>query len=234
MSATDSPAQTIANAVSNTLTSVLEDIANELVDLDPEARDKLRTLQGRSIEIRATDLARSWRLTVATQRLLVATHAADDNLATRPNVIVSGRVTNLVTWLASRGERGAVQIDGDDAVLLELFAILTEIAPGQGIANNLFGTSADDAAEWGSRLLGAVELAAAGLRSTAQSFAESSKAAAASQFVDRPNFDELLDGIDDLKLRVDRLDATVKHRSKNDSAPPGHPAPPDNPAMGQP
>jgi ubiquinone biosynthesis protein UbiJ len=61
-----------------------------------------------------------------------------------------------------------------------------------------------------SDLFGALEFAAAGLRSIAEGVGGAIKAESQRHYSARPQVAELLDGIDALRLRVDRLAAGIE------------------------
>lgn len=198
------------------LGALLERVVNTVLGLDAASRARLRALHGRSVRIRAEDLQQTWRLDVVADRLLL--RPDDAATAAPPSVVVSGSAAQLVVWLASRGTRGRVRVDGDNDTLLELLDVLDEFDPLPGTEPDADGPlGALFTAPLAERALGAVELAAAGLRSAVEGARSSAAAAASDQFVDRGHFDTLLDGVDALTLRIDRLEARLRARAGPDA-----------------
>lgn len=188
-------------------------LINRGLALDPGSAARLAQLEGRRMQISADfpeplgqrDLTVTVR--AGTLRLLPRAEAA-------PHVIVRGAPAAIGTWLASRGERGAVSIDGDSAVLQELTALLRHYQPD--LAEPLGALLGADTAE---RALGGLELAFAGLRSVLQGAGSSVRDGATQTFVDRPAADRLVEQIQDLRLRIDRLGARVAAAEQRGSGP---------------
>jgi ubiquinone biosynthesis protein UbiJ len=180
-------------------------LANASLNLDPSSTARLAALDGRQIRIVA-ELpppagTRHFTLEVADARLRVYPRDMES-----PNVIVSGTVADLARWLLT-GQTGAgagLRIEGDTTVLMELAGILRGFRPDLGgPLGKVVG------AENAASLLGAGEMALAGLRSAAEAMSGSLRQGAAERFVNRQQMAQFLDTLDDLKLRVDRLGARV-------------------------
>ena len=184
------------------LVDVLADLANAGLDLDPSSHARLARLEGRRVQIstRLPPLGnRDFTLTVTGGRLRCFAHAMDT-----PHVIVRGEPPALAAWLLGAGSTGPLGIDGDAAVLGELTALLRDFQPDLGgPLERLLG------AELTRTALGTAELALAGLRSALQGAGRSVRDGAVQTFVDRAGMDRLLDELDDLRLRADRLGARV-------------------------
>lgn len=187
------------------LADALAALANASLDLDPAGRARLSGLEGRRVRIVAElpppVTARHFTLEVEDARLRLYSRDLD-----QPNVIVSGSLPDLAQWLltGATGTRGGLHIEGDTTVLLELAAVFRGFAPD--LARPLGRVLGPETA---ASLVGAGEMAVAGLRSAAAAVGGSLRQGAAERFVNRQQMDRFLDALDDMKLRVDRLAARV-------------------------
>lgn len=194
------------------LADLLADLANAGLELDPATQARLAALEGRSLQI-STRLAplgeRDLTLRVSGGRLRLHPHAVD-----APHVIVRGDPSTLLAWLTGADEPGGLRIDGDSTVLGEFTAVLRTFRPDLGgpLARLLGPHAARDA-------LGTAELALAGLRSAFQGARNSVRDGAGRTFLDRAGLDRLLDELDDLRLRADRLGARVTAEEQRRNAP---------------
>ena len=89
-------------------------------------------------------------------------------------------------------------------MLQEVSALFSGFAPD--LTRPLAGIVGREAAD---NLVGMGELAIAGLRSALEGVSGSFRQSASERFVSRPQLDQLLDSIDDMRLRIDRLAARV-------------------------
>lgn len=188
-----------------TLVDALAALANASLSLDPASRARLSALEGRSVgvvaELPAPLTPRPFTLQVDHARLCLHARALE-----QPNVIVRGSLPDLAQWLltGATGGRGGLHIDGDTTVLLELAAVFRGFTPDPtGPLGRVLGP------ETAASLVGAGEMAFAGLRSAAAAVGGSLRQGAAERFVNRQQMDRFLDALDDMKLRVDRLGARV-------------------------
>ena len=94
-------------------------------------------------------------------------------------------------------------IEGDASVLMKLEALLSNYDPefDQGLAQVLGNDGAH-------RLLAGVELGLSGIKSAVSGLGSAIKDQ--QHFVQQNQLDDLLSGIDELRLRVDRLAANIK------------------------
>ena len=201
------------STVETLLTDALAELANASLNLDPSSVARLSKLDGRSIRIIA-ELppplsARHFTLRIESARMRLYPYDISD-----PNVIIEGPVPELVRWLQTgesadtgrgRGrQQGHLRIDGDTTVLQEVSDLFSRFTPD--LTGPLTGFIGADAAD---NLLGMGELAIAGLRSAVEGIGGSLRQSASQRFVSRPQLDELLDAMDDMRLRADRLAARV-------------------------
>jgi ubiquinone biosynthesis protein UbiJ len=201
------------NTFETLLTDALAELANASLNLDPSSAARLSKLDGRSIRIIAEFppplSARHFTLRIESARMRLYPYEIAD-----PNVIIEGPVPELARWLqtgesAAAGRpqgrpQGRLRIDGDTTVLQEVSDLFSGFAPDLSAPlSGFIGAGAAD------NLLGMGELAIAGLRSALEGIGGSLRQSASERFVSRPQLDQLLDSIDDMRLRVDRLAARV-------------------------
>lgn len=205
---------TAAGGPEAVLADVLADLANRSLELDPASHARLTALEGRKLQIGillpASLGRRELSLAVSGGRLRFYAHALD-----APHVIVQGDPPTLLAWLLGAEDPGRrLTIDGDTAVLGELTGVLRSFRPDLGEPlSRVLGAQAARTA------LGTAELALAGLRSALQGAGHGLRDGAAQTFVDRPAMERFLDGLDDLRLRVDRLGARVAAQERRGTAP---------------
>jgi ubiquinone biosynthesis protein UbiJ len=194
-----------SSAVQSLFTDALAELANTSLNLDPSSAARLSKLDGRSIRIIANFppplSTKHFTLRVENARLRLYPH----DMA-QPNVIIEGTIAELASWLqgGQSAERGSPRIDGDATVLQEVGGLFRGFAPDP--SGPLAGVIGRDAAE---NLLGIGELAVAGLRSVAEGVSVYVRQSASERFAGRPQLDQLLDAMDDMRLRIDRLAARV-------------------------
>lgn len=191
----------------------LAELINRGLALDPASQARIAALEGLRARITATlpePLGpRDMTIAVLGGRLRLLTR--ED---TPPNVIVRGSPTDLLAWLNGRGDSARLTIDGDGTVLQELSGLLRGYRPELG--EPLTALLGADAAR---TALGSFELALAGLRSAFEGARHSVRDGAAGAFADRETADRLLDDVQDLRLRVDRLGARVAAEEQRGTAP---------------
>lgn len=210
------------------LADLLGDAANAGLELDPASRARLAALEGREVRLVA-----ELPLPLGTRELSLAVRAGRLRCfargSERPDVVVRGTGPDLAAWLLRPGGNGPraagsrLQIDGDGTVLAELEALLRGFRPDPApVLGRLLGDELADAA------LGTAELAFAALRSALAGAGQALRHGAADIFVDRERAAGFLDELDDLRLRVDRLQARVEARERARQRP--HPEEPAGPA----
>ena len=181
---------------------VLETFSNAALGLDPESSERLRMLEGRSLQIESSAPQQVLTLIVRDARIAMLAEPVD-----RPNVIVRGRMQDLLGWFAATSQAPQsqrVEIEGDETTLFEVMDVFKRFAPDPGYPFNNFIAS-----EIGQNLLGAAELAIAGLRSAVEGAGSAMQQSAANQYLDQSHVNAFLEALEDLRLRVDRLAARV-------------------------
>ena len=180
---------------------VLETFSNAALGLDPESSDRLRVLEGRSLQIESSAPQQVLTLIVRDARIAMLAEPVDT-----PNVIVRGRMQDLLAWFAATTQATdqRVEIEGDETTLFEVINVFKRFTPDPGYPFNNFIAS-----EIGQNLLGAAELAIAGLRSAVEGAGSAMQQSAANQYLDQSHVSAFLEALEDLRLRVDRLAARV-------------------------
>ncbi len=195
------------------ISDAVGELINRTLSLDPAHAGRLTALEGRRMQLSA-----DFPAPLGPRDLTVTVQAGTLRLIPRPQpdpqVIVRAAPAELASWITSGGERGTVNIDGDSAVLQELTALLRDFHPD--LAAPLAALLGPDQA---SRAVGGLELAFAGVRSLLQGARHSVRDGAVQTFVDRPAADRLVDDIQDLRLRVERLGARVSAEEQRRKAP---------------
>ena len=145
----------------NPLDALFADLAetggNAVLKLDPDAKQRLADLEGRCIRIECTLPSKTATLKVQRSRIAVSAEAMGE-----ADAVVQGSVAELIAWVAAGApaDSTAVRIEGDPGALAEVMAAITPSLVSQ-LSNALSNGPGED---W----LGALELAAAALRSAAE------------------------------------------------------------------
>jgi len=186
------------------LARMLGDVSNTALRLDPLSRARLAPLSGRCLRIDILPPgggpARSLTVTVDDSGLLCRAGAEGT-----PHVILTGTLPDIVRRLTGAEGGRTVRIEGDESVLAGLAELFTHLQPDLAtpLATVLGRTLADD-------LMGLAEAGFAFFRSAAESVTTAARRDAADAFVDQSGFERLITRLEDLRLRVDRLDARAR------------------------
>jgi ubiquinone biosynthesis protein UbiJ len=206
---------TAGSSLEAVLADGIMELANGALALDPVTPSRLTGLDGQRFRL---DVVlpppfgtRSLTVEIRDGRL----HRSVDGAA-MPQVIVAGSPPALVAWLfgADTGNADAVRIYGDSALLAQLRVLASHFRPDPGMP--LERVLGRDAAR---DLLGAAEVAGAALRSVLQGGLDSARRAPGPAWAGRSEVDRFLDRIDELRLRIDRLDARVSEQERRGTAP---------------
>jgi len=186
------------------LSTVGSNLARAGLGLDPGMRARLEAIEGRTIQIVSTAPSVAVFLLVSDGELNVrATHAD------KPHTVVTGTGPALAAWLAAPQRIDRVSVSGDETVLMEVAAALAAYSPDLLTPlTNLLGRDST------RTLLGGAELAVSALRSAAEGMGNAIEQSAASRFVTREDTNALIDVLDELRLRIDRLAARVHEREE--------------------
>lgn len=186
------------------LARVLGDLGNTALRLDPLSRARLGPLVGRCARI---DVIPPGGGTPRPLTVLIGDAGLVCRAGTEPppHVILTGTLPDIARQLTGTGG-GGVRIEGDESVLTGLADLFGTLQPDLAAPlGNLIGRElADD-------LVGLAEAGFAMLRSAAESLSIAARRDAADAFVNRDGFEHLLARLEDLRLRVDRLEARTRH-----------------------
>jgi ubiquinone biosynthesis protein UbiJ len=192
----------------------LGEFANATLHLDPVGAARLAALEGCRILVRARNAGDvdaldapmnegpAFTLQIAGGRLRILAAATPT-----PNVVVSGSITELLTWAGSFGRRSpaGLRIDGDGRVLETLADIVGGYRPDfEAPLGRVIGT------ENATRVIAAAEVAIAGIRSLLQGTSHGLRRSAGQWFATRGSLSDFLDELGDAELQVDRLSARVE------------------------
>jgi ubiquinone biosynthesis protein UbiJ len=121
-----------------------------------------------------------------------------------PNVIIAGRLPAIARLLADPDATTDVTISGDETVLARVRDLTRHFEPDLGgPLGRVVGSELAD------ELLGLAEAGIAFIRSAAETVSSASTATAREHYLDSSEFGALLDRLDALTLRADRLEARV-------------------------
>ncbi len=186
----------------HTLGDMLADVAtkatNRALHTDPQLRARLQALTGNTVEINCTMPPLDWHLTVIDGGLQLAQGRAHS-----PQVIVQGSAVDLAAWIFPGQAAGRINIEGDETLLLEVVDILRGFQPDiQDPLGEFLGP------QLAQTILGTAELGLQGLRSMLEGVGKAAQGSGPGR-VQQEQLNTVLDGIDELRLRVDRLAAQV-------------------------
>ena len=195
------------------LQRLLSDLSERAIHLDPVAAKNFASLAGQVIEIHCLEPALTWHLTL--QESSIEVHAgASDN----PNVAVTGKPMGLLQTLMTGATSETVVIDGDAAVLMALQTLAKDYSPD--LAKPL---DAWLGRETGQRTAALVELGMATLGELLTSTRAQAHHATQNYFNERFATQDQGEGLarrlDQLRLRIDRLEAKLnryQHRESPD------------------
>ncbi|MXX30153.1 MAG: SCP2 sterol-binding domain-containing protein [Gammaproteobacteria bacterium] len=189
------------NPIDALFADLAETLGNALLNLDADAKQRLADLEGRCIRIECTLPSKSATLKVQRSRVAVSAEAIGE-----ADAVVQGSMADLIAWVlgGASAESTAVRIEGDQGALAEVTAAITP-----NLVNQLSGALSNSP---GEDVLGALELAAAGLRSAAEGAAhaieqglKSSPDGLSPLAQLTPAFELLREGVLDLALKAQEL-----------------------------
>ena len=183
-------------------------VCRQAAALDPTLARKMAPIAGQIIEIRCTAPTKVWHLVLGEKSIELR-----NGPATNPNVAIQGSAPNLVKALASGGSSTAIQIDGDETLLLELSALSKDFYPDLVTPlGSVLG------AQRANKVAAALEMGLSALTNFASNLGEDIAHNASSKIADRftstEAFTDHLAELDALRLRVDRLSAKILDRER--------------------
>ncbi|MCB1684064.1 MAG: hypothetical protein R3E82_18260 [Pseudomonadales bacterium] len=208
-----SPAADLIRLLSGALSALngpLGTIGNRTLALDPRSRARLAALDTAVVQFEIVPPA-DGPDTLVVLEIENATISFHTSGRAAPNAIVRGTLPAMIGWLASgTGTAPAgITFEGDENLLRNLAAVVRSYRPDlEEPLGRLLGPAAT------RELLGAAETTVNFLRSALSSLSgaatASAQATARAGFVAEPDMPEMLDTLDALQLRVDRLNARVR------------------------
>ena len=193
----------VAKAFGDVLADIATHSTKRALDIDPRIGDQLRALEGNTIELNCNMPPIAWHLTISNGSIKLG-----HGVAEQPQVIVRGNLADLASWMMPNTRSGNIEIEGDETLLAEFLDIVRSFEPDlQQPLSQFIGPQA------ASTLLGTAELGLKGLQSLIEGVGRATQNNDSKNFVQQNQLDSILSGIDDLRLRVDRLSAEV-HEAK--------------------
>lgn len=201
MSESPSPLETL-------LARVLGELGSQTLKLDPASHPRLAELAGTTVrfDIQPPSLPGT-QTEPRSITLLVRADALDlqAGAAAEAHTIVTGTLPDIARSFISPASPGHVRIDGDEAALESVAGLFRSLEPD--LAAPLAGLIGREMADG---LVGLAEAGIAFLKSAAESASAGLRQEATSAWVVDQDFQQLMDRLDGLRLRVDRLDARVR------------------------
>lgn len=208
------PATELIRLLSSALSALngpLGTIGNRTLALDPRSRARLAALDMATVQFEIVPPVDGPDTLVVLQieNATISFHASSPST---PNAIVRGTLPAMIGWLIS-GTQGTVpagiSFEGDESLLQHIAALVRGYRPDlEAPLGRLFGAAAT------RELLGAAETTVNFLRSAFDGLTgaatASAQASARAGFVAEPDMPAMLDTLDALQLRVDRLNARVR------------------------
>ena len=173
------------------------------IALDPHTARELSALAGQVAEIHCLEPDLRWHLRVAGEHIHFATGPAE-----QPNVALTGSAKGLLQTLITGSSADGVTIDGDAILLMQLQALVKNFSPD--LVRPLTNMVGKDKAQRTAALfeLGAATLGSM-LNAAALQTQESAKSFMTQRFATDPEVENFLTRVDQLRLRVDRLQARL-------------------------
>ena len=166
---------------------------------DPATAGQFAAFAGRCIELQSHTPVFTMHLVLETDGVQLFPGPADS-----PHAIIKGSGRELVQALLPGGNFEGLIIEGDTVLLFNLTNLFSRFAPDLATPLGRFIGEANAA-----NLVGTAELGLAGLKTALSGLSKTVQQQATGQFVKTRQLDELLEGIDRLRLRVDRLAANL-------------------------
>jgi len=204
-----------ASPLESLLARLAGEISNQTLKLDPTSHPRLEALAGTRIRFDVVPPALPGVPAGDNEPRAVLLVVSQDSLSfeagssAAAHAVVSGTLADIArTFFGPGGEinkSANVRIEGDEAALQSVAALFRDLQPD--LAEPLAQVIGRDAAD---SLIGAAEAGVAFLRSAAESLATSARKEARNTWLTDQAQESLLDRMDDLRLRIDRLDARVR------------------------
>lgn len=209
------PLAAMATMIGSVLSSTANAISVAATKSDPHLLARLQKLNGRCIEIHCTAPDVAWHLQIDGGVVNVYSGSA-----LTPHVSVSGSAMDLASWLLPDGasRSTSIRIEGDQVSLDEFMQALRAFRPDFAEPFSQFLGSQVTDSNVASRILGGAEIGLQGLRSAVEGLSKSFERPDA-KYVRQEELESILGGIDELRLRMDRLAAEFAQAQKEAADP---------------
>lgn len=223
MSANPSPLE-------SALARLLGGIGNQTLKLDPASHPRLIDLAGTCVrfDVIPPSLTTAEAPEPRSITLRVRPDGLDLNAGNldQPHVVVTGTLPEIarsffsaeISQKVGPDRSSRLRIDGDEAVLQNVADLFKALQPD--LAEPFSGLVGREVADG---LVGLAEAGMAFLKSAAESVTAGARADATATWVDDAAFQNLMDRLDDLRLRADRLDARIQIFERKDEQGDGKP-----------
>lgn len=172
--------------------------------LDPISAKRMRKYAGHSIEVECSQPDITWHANISEYGIEVRLGPAP-----APNVHLKGSAVELLKRTLATNSGAAVEVNGDETLLLELLSVLSDFRPD--LAPVLAKLLGHDRAQSLSAILelgagSAIQFA----RSQLQEVQRASRHSINRNFTGRTDMDTLQNQLDQLRLQIDRVAARLE------------------------
>jgi len=199
----------------NLLARLAGEISSQTLKLDPTSHPRLQALAGTRIRFDVTPPELPGVPAAANEPRTVLLTVHEDALTLdaggdkEAHAVVNGTLPDIARVFfgpaAEDNKSANVRIEGDEAALQAVAALFKDLQPD--LAEPLAQVIGRDAAD---SLIGAAEAGVALLRSAVESLATGARKEVRNTWLTDQAQESLLDRMDDLRLRIDRLDARIR------------------------
>lgn len=166
---------------------------------DPVMASQFEAFAGRCIELQSHSPALTVHLVLQADGIETFPGSAE-----APHAIIRGSGPALLQALLPGGSLDGLEIEGDTALLFNLTTLLRRFSPDVATPLSRLIGEANAAS-----LVGSAELGLAGLKAALGGLSRTLQQQATGQYLKTQQLNVLLQGIDELRLRVDRLAANL-------------------------
>ncbi len=191
----------MTNPAASAFSQLLEQLSNSALALDTASKTKLAAMDGRCVQINAQGSIYSLLINEERIRIYHSDSFPWD-------VRIEGSISDLSQMLLNIGSPSSIQIDGDEVLLEELRCVFSNLKPD--IETPLARVLGEQPAQAISAFLQVSAAASRVIANTIRDAGTSRMSAHASEnFLQRTTYEQFLDSLYKLKLRVDRVDAQI-------------------------
>lgn len=200
--------QQSADIMLSLLQRLLTDLSRQALTLDPLTAQRLAAMDGQSVEIRCLAPDMTSHLTLCSDRIDLGVGPADS-----PNVAISGQPLGLLQTLLTGSSSEPVVIEGDATILMQLQTLASSFSPD--LAKPLGNLIGKEKAQRSAALFELGVASISELLSTARKSAhQQAKEVFSDRYASQSEAEVFFSGVDQLRLRVDRLQAKLDLHSQ--------------------